>query len=175
MKRSDKEALAASMGEVFSNSQLGLLVDYRGLTVGEVTELRMELNKSEAKMQVLKNRLAKIAIKGTAFESMDAHLTEPRAFIFAEEPVAPAKTLVDFLKTHDKAQLVGGVLVTGDQGKWMDADQVKALANLPSREELLAKLLFLFNAPTTNLVRTLNEVPAKFVRGLAAVRDSKGA
>jgi large subunit ribosomal protein L10 len=158
---------------MFRDQNVGFLVDFRGMDVAAVTDLRRKLHGANTAMKVLKNRLAKIAMKGTAFEPLADQLTETRAFVFGKEPVGPAKIVIKYQQDNEKFKLIAGVLVTAGAGTLLDAARVKALSSLPSREELLAKLLFLFKAPQTQFVRTLNEVPAKFVRALAAVRDQK--
>lgn len=173
MKRTDKETLISTMADIFKSAQVGFLVDYRGLSVGDITELRGKLHESSAQMRILKNRIAKIAIKDTPFASLETELTEPRALIYSDDPVNPAKVVVDFEKSNEKFQYISGVLVTSGEGSVLDKNRVKSLSSLPSREELLVKLLFVMNATQTSLVRTLNEVPAKFVRTLAAIAESK--
>lgn len=174
MDRSEKEALVQEYKEIFVNAPSGVLIDFQGLTVEQVTTLRKKLNEQHATMRVMKNSLAKIAAKGTHFEVLENDFVQSRAFVFSEEdPVAPAKIVADAAKDFEKLQLVSGALITGDKCDRLDAEGVKALGNMPSREELLVKLLFLMNAPATQFVRTINEVPAKFVRALSAIADSK--
>jgi len=120
-------------------------------------------------LRVLKNTLVRLAVAGTAFEPLAAQLTGPLMYGISTDPVAAAKVLADFAKTNDKLVIKGGAL----PNTVMNQDGVKALATMPSREELLAKLLGTMQAPIAQFVRTLNEVPTKFVRGLAAVRDQK--
>ncbi len=173
MKRTEKEAAVQAYAQIFKDSTVGFLVDFRGMNVSSVTELRRRLNEAKTGMKVLKNRMAKIAVTGTPFESLKDKMTQTRALVFGTEPVAPAKVVVKYGQENDKFKVVAGVLITGTALTLLDLPRVKALATLPSRVELLAKLLFLFKAPQTRFVRTLNEVPAMFVRALAAVRDQK--
>lgn len=173
MKRTEKEAAVEAYSHIFKGHTVGFLVDFRGLDVTTVTELRRKLHEANTGMKVLKNRMAKIAVKGTAFESLHDKMTQTRALVFGNEPVGPAKVVVKYAKDHDKFHVVAGVLVTGTTPTVLDEARVKSLATLPSREELIAKILFVMNATQTQFVRTLNEVPAKFVRALAAVRDQK--
>lgn len=174
MHRSQKEQLVAEFQEIFNGAVSGVLVDFQGTTVESLTELRKKLNESGAKFRVLKNTLAKIAAKDTAYEELSKEFVHNRALVYStEDPVAHAKVMNDFAKDHEQLKIVAGLLVTNEQGKFLDAKGVEALAKLPSREELLVKLLYLFNAPATNFARTLNEVPGKFVRTLAAIADSK--
>jgi len=173
VKRTEKEAAVETYADIFKGNTVGFLVDYRGMDVASVTELRRKLNEAKTGMKVLKNRMAKIAVTGTPFESMKDKMIQTRALVFGNEPVGPAKVVVKFEKENEKFKVVAGVLLTGETTTVLDLDRVKALATLPSREELIVKLLYVFNATQTKFVRTLNEVPAKFVRALAAVRDQK--
>ena len=173
MKRTEKEAAVGTYAEIFKGNTVGFLVDYRGMDVASVTDLRRKLNDAKTSMKVIKNRMAKIAVTGTPFESLKDKMIQTRALVFGNEPVGPAKVVVKFQQDHEKFKVVAGVLLTGTTPTVLDLNRVKALAILPSRDELIAKLLFVFKAPQTQFVRTLNEVPAKFVRALAAVRDQK--
>ncbi|MDH4246736.1 MAG: 50S ribosomal protein L10 [Deltaproteobacteria bacterium] len=173
MKRNDKEQLALDMAEVFKAARVGLLVDYRGLDMAKITEMRRKLHESAASMRVLKNRITKRALKGTSFEALEPSLTETRALIYGDEPVGPAKVLSKFLKDNEKLKYITGVLVTATGTNVLDSDRLNTLGNLPSREELLVKMLFVMKAVPTSFVRTLNEVPAKFVRTLAALAKKK--
>ena len=174
MERSEKEALVAEYKEIFQNAPAGVLVDYQGMTVEELTTLRKSLFAGQSKFRVVKNRLARIAAVGTPYEVLSADFTQTRAFIYSEEDaVAPAKIMTKAAKDFEKINLVSGCLITGDHAERLDKNGVIALGNLPSREELLTKLLFVMNGTATSFVRTLNEVPSKFVRGLQAVADSK--
>jgi large subunit ribosomal protein L10 len=174
MKRENKEEMIGALAIVFKEHQVGFLVDFRGMTVGAVTDLRRKLHGAKTGMRVLKNRMAKIASKGTPFEPLAPHMTGTRALVFGQDPVAPAKVMLKYAEDNEKFKLVTGVLVSrSGVGEVLDAKQIKVLGNLPPKEELIGKLLFLMKAPPTMFVRTLNEVPAKFVRTLAAVRDAK--
>ena len=105
---------------------------------------------------------------------MADHFVETRAFVYSEtDPISPAKIIVEGAKTHEKMKVISGSLITDGIGTFLSESAIKELASLPSREELIVKLLFLFNAPITQFVKTLNEVPSKFVRTLQAVADNK--
>ena len=173
MNKTEKEEMVGMLSDIFNTAQVGFLADYRGLTVEEVTQLRRKLHESASSMKVLKNRLAKIAIKGTPFEGLSDQLTDTRAFIYGAEPVGPSKVVTDFGKVVEKFSLIQGMLVTQTGVSVFEPAQVKVLGNLPSREVLLSQLLSVMNAPIGKFVRTINEVPAKFVRTLAAVAASK--
>lgn len=174
MERSTKEALVAEFKEIFSSAVAGILVDYKGLTVEDLTNLRKTLYEKNSRMRVLKNTLAKIAVKDTPFEPLGEYFESTRALVYStDDPAAPAKIISKESDKNDKLDLISGLLVSGDRSELLDKQGVKNLGNLPSQEELLVKLLFLMNAPSTNFVRTLNEVPASFVRVLQAIADSK--
>lgn len=174
MERAAKEALVAEMKDIFSNSVAAVLVDYRGLTVNEVVELRKKLNGASARIKVLKNTLSKIAAKDTVFEEISEQFSDTRALVYSyDNQIEQIKVINDYAKENKKFKVKLGLVVEKGKGTLFKNSQLEALAKLPPREELVAKLLFLFNAPVTNFVRTLNEVPAKFVRALSAVADSK--
>ncbi len=174
MDRATKELLVKEYKELFSSAITGVLVDYKGLNVEQLTELRKTLFDKNSRFRVLKNSLAKIAVAGTPFEELGEQFVETRALVYSEEDVvAPAKIVTDAAKKNEKIKLISGLLVSGDKGEVLDGQGVKALGNLPSKEELITQLLFVMNAPITNFVRVLNEVPSKFVRTLKAVADSK--
>lgn len=174
MNKAEKEVLIQEFNEIFSKAVTGILVDYKGATVSDLTTLRKTLYEKNTRFRVLKNSLAKRAAMGTPFEEINSSLTETRALVYSEDdPVAAAKALSDIAKGNDKIKLIAGILVTGTKGELMNPSQIKDLANMPSREDLLVKLLYVMNAPITNFVRTLNEVPASFVRVLQAYADSK--
>ena len=174
MDRTSKEELIGTLNGIFNSAQVGLLVDYRGLTVSEMTDLRRKLYESSSQIRILKNRIAKIAIRETPFAELEGALTEPRALVYGDDPVGPAKIISEFVKKSDKMSYISGALVTPTGVSLLDANRMNALGNLPSREELLVKMLFVMKAVQTNFVRTLNEIPASFVRVLAAVAEKKG-
>ena len=174
MLRQKKEETVALMAEIFRDNEVGFLVDFRGMDVASITELRRRLHQAGTSMRVLKNRMAKIAVKGTPFEALGQHMTETRGLLFGKDPVAPAKVILKYRDEHEKFKLIGGLLVKKDRtGALLDEAQIKALGSLPPREELIGKVLFLMKAPQTQFVRVLHEVPAKLVRTLDAVRDAK--
>jgi large subunit ribosomal protein L10 len=167
----EKKAVVAEVGEQIATAQSIILAEYRGLKVGNMTQLRVQARKSGVYLRVLKNTLVRRAVDGTPFSGLASQMVGPLVFGISTDPVAAAKVLNDFAKSNDKFVIKAGAL----PNQVMDANGIKALATLPSREELLAKLLGTMQAPVAQFVRTLNEVPTKFVRGLAAVRDQKQA
>ncbi|MCZ6843743.1 MAG: 50S ribosomal protein L10 [SAR324 cluster bacterium] len=174
MKRTEKEEMVGMLADIFGSSQVGFLADYRGLTVADVTELRRRLHESETGMRVLKNRIAKIAIKGTPFEPLAEHLTEPRAFIYGQEPVQPAKALSNYQRENAKLEILQGLLVTKTGITLLDPNQIRTLGNLPSRDELIAQLMSVLNGPLVGLVSAMNDIPGKFLRTLVAVGAQQG-
>ena len=167
----EKKAVVAEVSEQVSKAQAIVVAEYRGLPVGDLTALRVHARNSGVYLRVLKNSLVRRAVDGTPFSGLADQLVGPLVFGISADPVSAAKVLSDFAKAHDKFVIKAGAL----PNQVMDAGGIKALASLPSREELLAKLLGTMQAPVAQFVRTLNEVPTKFVRGLAAVRDQKQA
>jgi large subunit ribosomal protein L10 len=166
-----KKAVVAEVSESIANAKTAVLAEYRGLTVAQMTELRRKARESGVYLRVVKNTLARRAVEGSEFECLKEHLIGPLAFAASEDPVAVAKVLDAFASENNKLILKAGAM----GGKLMSEAELKALAKLPGREELLAKLLGTMQAPVQKFVQTLNEVPSKFVRTLAAVRDSKQA
>ena len=165
----DKKAVVAEVSAEVANAKSIIVAEYRGLEVVDLTILRANARKSGVYLRVLKNTLVRRAIAGTPFDGVADKLVGPLIYGISKDPVAAAKLLNDFAKGHDKLVIKAGSL----PNYVMDVAGVKALATMPSREELLSMLLGTMQAPITQFVRTLNEIPTKFVRGLAAVRDAK--
>lgn len=165
----DKKAVVAEVAAQVAAAQTIIVAEYRGLGVVEVTALRAKARQAGVYLRVLKNTLARRAVAGTPFEGLSDKLVGPLIYGISVDPVAAAKVLNEFAKGNDKLVVKAGAM----PNHVMDVNGVKALATLPSREELLAKLLGTMQAPIAQFVRTLNEVPGKFVRTLAAVRDAK--
>lgn len=167
----EKKAVVAEVSAQVAEAQAIILAEYRGLEVGNLTQLRAQARKSGVYLRVLKNTLVRRAIDGTPFSGLSDEMVGPLMFGISTDPVAAAKVMNDFAKSNDKFVIKAGAM----PNQVMDANGVKALATMPSRDELLAKLLGTMQAPIAKFVRTLNEVPTGFVRGLAAVRDQKAA
>jgi len=165
----DKKAVVAEVSAELANAQVVIVAEYRGLEVGQITELRAKARESGVYLRVLKNTLVRRAVEGTPFEGLNEQMVGPLIYGIAADPVSPAKVLQEFAKANDKLVIKGGAM----PNYVMDAAGVKALASMPSREELLSKLLGTMQAPVAKFVQTLNEVPSKFVRTVAALRDSK--
>jgi len=167
----EKKAVVAEVSAQVAGAQAIIVAEYRGLEVGQITALRANARKSGVYLRVLKNTLVRRAVAGTPFEGLQKSMVGPLIYGISTDPVAAAKTIHEFAKGNDKLVIKAGAMAN----YVMDANGVKALATMPSREELLSKLLGTMQAPIAQFVRTLNEVPTKFVRGLAAVRDAKEA
>jgi large subunit ribosomal protein L10 len=166
-----KQAVVSEIAAQLGSAQSVIVAEYRGLDVGAVTDLRAKARKSGLYLRVLKNTLARRAVKGTPFEKLSEQMIGPLMYGISQDPVAGAKVLSAFAKDNEKFVIRGGAM----PNVLMSVMDVKALAMLPSREELLAKLVGTMQAPVVKLVRTMNEVPGKFVRTLAAVRDKQAA
>jgi large subunit ribosomal protein L10 len=164
-----KEAVVAEVAKQISGAQAVVLVENRGMAVADMTRLRAKARASGIYFRVIKNTLVRRAVVGTPFATLADKMSGPLAYGMGTDPVAVAKVLNDFAKGNEKFVIRAGAM----PGQVMSAKDVAALAALPPREELLAKLVGTMQAPIAKLVRTLNEVPSKFVRALAAVRDSK--
>ena len=157
------------VGAEIARAQAIIVAEYRGLEVDAITALRKQARASGVYLRVLKNTLARRAVDGTPFAGLADKLVGPLIYGISSDPVKGAKVLADFAKGNDKLVLKAGAM----PHRVIDTDGVRALASMPSREELLAKLLGTMQAPVAQFVRTLNEVPGKFVRTLAAVRDQR--
>ena len=165
----EKKEVVAEVSARLKKAQAVVLAEYRGLAVEDITVLRSRARASGVYLRVLKNTLARRAVQGTPFEKLAEQMVGPLAYGISDDPVAAAKVLHAYAKANDKLVIKGGAM----PGHVMSAREVGQLATLPSREELLAKLLGTMQAPIARFVQTLNEVPGKFVRTLAAVRDAK--
>jgi large subunit ribosomal protein L10 len=164
-----KQAVVSEIAAQLAKAQAVIVAENRGLPVEVVTGLRAKARKSGLYLRVLKNTLARRAVKGTPFEKLAEQMSGPLMYGIAQDPVAGAKVLSEFAKDNELFVIKGGAMPNA----MMSVKDVKALATMPSREELLAKLVGTLQAPIAKLVRTMNEVPGKFVRTLAAVQAAK--
>ena len=168
----EKQAIVAEVNETAQAALSAVMADYRGVTVDAMTQLRKSARESGVQVRVIRNTLAKRAFEGTELECMNEVLTGPCIVAFAmEDPGASARLFKDFAKEQEafeiKALSVGGML--------LPAEQIDALAKLPTRDEALALLMAVMQAPVTKLVRTMNDIPGRVTRVVAAVRDQKQA
>ena len=167
-----KEAAVSEIQEKMQQAQSVVFVDYRGLTVEEVTNLRCKMRNAGVEYKVIKNTMIQRAADKEGIEGLNSILEGPTAVAFGmKDPVSPAKILVDFAKDTKKTEIKGGVL----DGKTIDVDGVKYLASLPSKEELLAKMMGSLNAPVTGLVMALSGVMRNLVCALNAIKEQKEA
>ncbi|WP_027339543.1 50S ribosomal protein L10 [Halonatronum saccharophilum] len=169
-QRKEKELIVEELVEKFSNSKSVVLTDYRGLDVAEVTELRSKLREAGVDYKVAKNTLAYLAAKEVGYESIQEYLSGPTAIAFSDEdPVAPAKILADFAEDHKNLEIKSGLL----DGNLLDVNEIKALADIPPREVLLAQVARGMKAPITGLVHCLKYPLNSLVYALNAVKETK--
>ena len=167
-----KEDKVSLIKEKIEKAQVAIVTEYKGYTVEEITNLRRSLQKEDGDYMVTKNTLAKIALKGTPYEILSDSLKGPIAIAFGyNDQVAPAKALSKFIKDTKK----GEILAAAMDGKLLSAAEAKALANLPSKAEIYAKMLGCINSPASGIANSVNAVMSSLVRAVAAVRDQKSA
>jgi len=167
--KSDK---ISQIKEKISKATVAIVTDYKGYSVEQITKLRRQLQKEDGDYMVTKNTLAKIAIKGTEYEVLTDALTGSVALAFGyEDQVAPAKVLAKFIKESKKGDILGAAL----DGKLLSAEDAKALATLPSKQEIYAKMLGCINSPASGIANSVNAVLSQLTRAMAAVRDQKSA
>ncbi len=170
IKLDDKRAIVAEVAEVASSAFSAVIAEYRGMTVAEMTDLRVKAREGGVYVRVVRNTLARRAVEGTDFECMQEALVGPTVLAFSkDEPGSAGRVLKDFAKTNQK--LVIKAVSLG--GKLLPAADIEKLAKMPTYEQALSMLMSVMQAPISKFVRTLNEPHAKFVRTLAAVRDQK--
>ncbi|MDP1550029.1 MAG: 50S ribosomal protein L10 [Nitrosomonas sp.] len=165
----EKKAIVAEVSAQVASAQAIIIAEYRGIEVGKMTQLRAKTRESGIYFRVIKNSLVCRAVADTPYEGLAKHMIGPLVYGIGTDPVSAAKVLHEFSKDNEKFVIKVGAI--GEHV--MSRDEITALAALPSREELLSKLLGTMQAPITKFVQTLNEVPARFARGLAMVRDNK--
>ncbi|MHB1586722.1 MAG: 50S ribosomal protein L10 [Acidiferrobacteraceae bacterium] len=166
-----KQAVVAEVAAVVAGAKAAVVAEYSGLTVAQMTGLRRKAHDADVYLKVIKNTLVRRAVTGSEFECLTDHVSGPLAFAAGKDPVAIAKVVSEFAK--DNARFVVKVGAMG--GRLVSRDELETLAKLPSREILLAMVMGTMKAPVQKFVQTLNEIPARFVRTLAAVRDARAA
>ena len=153
-----KQPIVAEISELFNGAKSAVLVDYRGLTVEQDTQLRKQLREAGVTYKVYKNTMIRFAAKGTEFEALEPHLEGPTALaVSKEDATAPARVLAEFAKKADKLELKAGVV----EGTYYDQKGIQVIATIPSREVLLGKLLGSIQSPITNFARVLNQIAEK--------------
>ncbi|OQX36149.1 MAG: 50S ribosomal protein L10 [Candidatus Sedimenticola endophacoides] len=167
-----KKTVVAEVSEVASSAYSAVAAEYNGLSVEQMTQLRVKARESGVYLRVVKNTLARRAVEGTDFECMKDGLTGPLVLAFSQEdPGCAARVIKDFAKTNDK--LVVKLVSIG--GRMLDASELETLAKMPTYDQAISMLMAVMKAPVEKLARTVNEVPGKLVRTVAAIRDAKEA
>ena len=171
MDRAQKERLVADLNKILQDMTLVVVTQQTGLTVAEATDLRRRIRAAGANFKVSKNRLARLALEGTKFQALQSLLTGPTAMAYSTDPVAAAKVCVEFAKKNDKLTIVGGAL--GEQA--LDVEGVKALAMLPSLDELRGKIVGLLQAPAVKLAVVTQAPAGQLARVFSAYGSQDGA
>ena len=167
-----KKAIVSEVAEVADKAFSAIAAEYRGLTVDEMTELRAEARNAGVYLRVVKNSLARRAFEGTEFECMSEGLIGPLMLAFSQEdPGSAARVINDFAKDHEKLE----VKLVSIGGKLLEPGEIKTLAKMPTYDQSISMLMAVMKAPVEKLARTMNEVPGKLVRTVAAVKDAKQA
>ena len=171
MDRNQKKELVAKLAQTLGETQVVVITRNHGLTVAQVSDLRTRMRGAGAQFKVTKNRLARIALEGTPYQDIGQLLVGPVGLATSVDPVAAAKIAIEFAKTTDKFEIVGASMA----GTLLDPNGVKALAELPSLDELRAKLVGLLQAPATKIAQLSTAPAAKLARVFAAYGDSQAA
>jgi len=167
-----KKAIVSEVAEVADKAFSAIAAEYRGLTVDEMTDLRAQARNAGVYLRVVKNSLARRAFEGTEFECMSEGLSGPLVLAFSQEdPGSAARVINDFAKDHEKLE----VKLVSIGGKLLEPGEIKTLAKMPTYDQAISMLMAVMKAPVEKLARTMNEVPGKLVRTVAAVKDAKQA
>jgi large subunit ribosomal protein L10 len=170
LRLDEKQAIVAEVNQAAGGALSAVVSDYRGLTVSQMTDLRVKAREAGVYLRVIRNTLARRAVAGTEYECLQEAFTGPTMLAFSnEDPGAAARLLKDYAKDHEALQV--RALSVG--GQLFGAEDIDRLAKLPTRDEALSLLMAVMQAPITKLVRTFNDVPGRVVRVVAAVRDQK--
>ncbi|PIE10693.1 MAG: 50S ribosomal protein L10 [Rhodobacterales bacterium] len=170
MDRAQKEKVVEDLGQIFESSGVVVVAHYEGMTVAEMQDYRARMRDAGGFVRVAKNRLAKIALKGTEIESMSEHLTGMTVLSYSEDPVAAAKVAVDYAKENEKLSILGGAMA----GEALDQAGVVAVSKLPSREELLAQIVGCIGAPASNIAGAIG-APASNIASILSTIEEKAA
>ena len=168
MDRAQKEKVVEELGQIFESSGVVVVSHYAGLTVAEMQDLRAQMREAGGSVRVAKNRLAKIALSGTAIEGMADLLTGMTVLSYSEDPVAAAKAAEAYAKTNDKFQILGGTM----DGQILDPAGVKTVASMPSREELIASIVGCIGAPASNIAGAIG-APASNIASILSTIEEK--
>ncbi len=172
LKLADKQAIVAEVAEIAANAQSAIVSEYRGMTVAEMTALRVKAREADVSVRVVRNTLARRAMADTGYACLQETLIGPVVLAFSkDEPGAAARVLKDFAKTNKKLVVKGIAL----NGKLLAASDLDKLAKMPTYDEAISQLMSVMQGPITKFVRTLAEPHAKLVRTVAAIRDTKTA
>ncbi len=171
MDRSQKADAVAQLNAVFNEVGVVVVTRNLGLSVAQSTDLRSKMREAGASYKVAKNRLATLALKDTRYEGLEEYLSGPTALAWSQDPVAAAKAAVEFAKTNDKLEIVGGSM----GGQMLDEAGIKALASMPSLDELRGTIVGLVNAPATKIARVVNEPASKLARVFGAYGAKEAA
>jgi len=165
-----KKVIVAEVADIAGSAYSAVAAEYRGLTVDEMTLLRKEARNNGVYLRVVKNSLARRAVEDTEFACMQEGMTGPLVLAFSQEdPGSAARVIKDFMKEHDKMV----VTMVSIGGKLLDASELETLAKMPTYDQAVSMLMAVMKAPVEKLTRTINEVPGKLVRTVAAIRDAK--
>ncbi|AXS41067.1 50S ribosomal protein L10 [Breoghania sp. L-A4] len=164
MERAEKRELVTSLNEVFANTGVVVVAHYTGLSVSEMTALRAKVSEAGGSVKVAKNRLAKLALQGTDIEHISDLFTGPTVLVYSDDPVAAPKAVSDFAKTNEKLVVLGGALGSTN----LDVEGVKALAALPSLDELRGKLVGMISTPATRIAQVVNAPAGQLARVFGA-------
>ena len=171
MNRAQKREAVAELNELFTNASSVVVTQYSGLNVAEISDLRREMRNAGATFKVTKNRLTKLALDGTPYAPISNLFVGPTAIAYSDDPIAPAKVAVNFAKGNEKLIVLGGAMGENQ----LDVDGVKALASLPSLDELRGTIVGLLQAPATKLLGVVQAPASKFVRVVSAQASKEEA
>ena len=170
MDRAQKEKVVEELGQIFESSGVVVVAHYEGMTVAQMQDLRAQMREAGGSVRVAKNRLAKIALDGTPCESLAAHLTGMTVLSYSEDPVAAAKVIDEYAKKNDRLVILGGSM----GGTALDVEGVKAVAKMPSRDELIASVVACIGAPASNIAGAIG-APASNIAGILSTIEEKAA